>query len=442
MAKVTVIGGGLAGCECAWSLASGGTECELWEMRPFRTTPAHTTDRLGELVCSTSLKAEGTGTAHGLLKREMAFLGSLVLEAAEKTRVPGGSSLCVDKEKFSGYITQKIAECDKIKVIRREADSIPPEGICVVATGPLTSPAMVRAIGERLGEEAMYFFDAVAPSVDISTVDMEKAFRQSRYGKGEADYINCPLTKEEYYAFTDALVAGEKAPLHLAEDEEAVYYEGCLPIEEMASRGRETLAFGMLKPVGIQDPRTGKRFYAVLQLRQENLEGTVWGLVGCQTQLRQKEQKRIFSMIPALRNASFVRYGQVHRNTYIKSPGLLDEYFRLKASPRCFFAGQLIGVEGYMESAMTGLLCGYNINRLLSGREPALFPAETLIGALQRYVSRGPGLTCTGKELPFAPMNSNFGILPDAGGRGKTGRREAKAKAAVEAMDRFGESLK
>lgn len=441
MSRVTVIGGGLAGCECAMSLARRGVDCRLWEMRPLKTTPAHTTDLLGELVCSSSLKAESPDTAHGLLKKEMSLMGSLVLEAAEAARVPGGAALCVDKALFAEYITRALEESDRIEIVRREALSLPEEGICVTATGPLTSPDMARALADAVGSGSLSFFDAIAPSVDIGSVDMSRAFRQSRYGKGDADYINCPLTREEYHAFVQALVEGEKAPLHLAEDEKAVYYEGCLPVEVMAARGPETLAFGMLKPVGIEDPATGRRPYAVLQLRQENREGTVWGLVGCQTQLRQSEQKRIFGMVPALAGASFVRYGQVHRNTYLQSPGLLDPFFRLKRDPRLFFAGQLIGVEGYMESAMTGIVCGINIARLLSGQEPILFPAATITGALQRYVSGGPGLSSAGKPLPFVPMNSNFGILPYAGGRGKQGRKEAKAAAALEAMEKMGENM-
>ncbi len=442
MKRIVIIGGGLAGCECAHALASRGVECELWEMRPLKQTPAHTTDMLGELVCSSSLKSEDPATAHGLLKKEMSYLGSLTLEAAAASRVPGGSALCVDKRRFAEYITGVIEASDRIKVVRREAADLPEDAVCVCATGPLTSPALAERILQTAGGEALYFFDAIAPSVDIASVDMSRAFRQSRYGKGEADYINCPLDRDRYHAFVQALKEGEKAPLHLEEDRQAVYYEGCLPIEVMAARGDETLAFGMLKPVGIEDPATGRRPYAALQLRQENAEGTVWGLVGCQTQLKESEQKRIFSMIPALENAVFVRYGRVHRNTYLNSPGLLDEFFRLRTRRDLFFAGQITGVEGYMESAMTGCLCGFNLHRILTGREPALFPRETLIGALQRYVSRGPGLSSAGKALPFCPMNSNFGILPEAGGRGKQGRKQAKAAAAMKALEEFGEQLK
>ena len=426
---INVIGGGLAGCEAAWQIAEAGCEVTLREMRPTVSTAAHRTDKLSELVCSTSLKSDDVGTAHGILKREMRTLGSLLLRCADEVRVPGGGALCVDPERFSSLVTERTESHPNITVVREEVKTIP-EGITVIATGPLTSPSMAEEAARLTGAERLRFFDAIAPTVYLDSIDFNKVFRQSRYDKGEDDYINAPMTAEEYNDFIDNLLTAEIADLHL-EEEKAVYFEGCMPIEVMASRGRDTLSYGPMKPVGLTNPHTGKRPHAVVQLRQENAEGTLWGLVGFQTQMKIGEQKRIFRMIPGLENAEFARFGSVHRNTYIKSPGILEPTFKLKGGKPLFFAGQMTGVEGYMESAASGIIAGINAARYEKGLPLLTPPRETMIGSLAHHVA-----FC--EEKVFAPMNSNFGILPEIPYKhSKRMRKELKAKAAEEAMKLF-----
>lgn len=435
---VKVVGGGLAGSEAAFYLAENGFKVDLYEMRPAKMTPAHKSGNLGELVCSSSLKSDNTSTAHGLLKNELRILGSLVLEAAYNSRVPGGDALCVDKEKFSSYITAKLLNHKNIILKNEEITHVSQiagkDSYAIIATGPLTSKDFTESILEISGNDNLYFFDAIAPSVEYDSIDFSKAFMQSRYDKGEPAYINCPLNKEEYYAFIDALVSAEKTDLHLEEEKKPVYYEGCLPVEVMASRGRDTLSYGMMKPVGLTDPNTMQRPYAVLQLRQENEDGTVWGLVGFQTQLKISEQKRVFTLIPALKNARFVRYGEVHRNTYLNSPEILNEFFQMKNNPDLFFAGQITGVEGYVESSASGVVAAMNLKHHILGKKLIKFPEETLLGALQRHIST--------KTDNYQPMNSNFGILPMIKIRGKKAdRKNAKAEIATKAMDDFIKTL-
>lgn len=429
MNEVVVVGGGLAGCEAAFQIAEMGSRVRLHEMRPGTMTPAHRSGGLAELVCSSSLKSMSTQTAHGLLKSEMRRLVSLLLRCADESAVPGGDALCVDRARFSDLVTATISGHPLITVERCEIAQIPADRPCVVATGPLTSPALSESISLFTGANRLHFFDAIAPSVEAESIDRQKIFLQSRYDKGEAAYINCPMTADEYYAFIDALLAAEIADLHLDEEKDARYYEGCLPIEIMARRGRETLAHGTMKPVGLTDPRTGRRPYAVAQLRQENSEGSVYGLVGFQTQLRQSEQARVFRMIPGLEHAAFVRYGSVHRNTYIDSPHILTPTLTCKNDPQLLFAGQLIGVEGYMESAATGILAGINAARLSSGAMPMELPKETMLGALLDYVANGPA-------DDFQPMGSNFGILPELPfAHRKHDRKTLKIARAMESLE-------
>jgi methylenetetrahydrofolate--tRNA-(uracil-5-)-methyltransferase len=403
--EVIVVGGGLAGVEAAFQIVRAGLQVRLYEMRPHVMTPAHRTGKLAELVCSNSFKSDSPLTAHGLLKEEMRKLGSLLLECATQTAVPGGEALCVDRDAFADLVTAKIEGCPQIKVVREEVVEIPDSRPCVIATGPLTSPSLCESIKKLTGARSLHFFDAIAPSVEADSIDTSKVFRQSRYGKGDAAYLNCPMTREEYEAFIDALLSAETAELHLDEDKEPSYFEGCLPVEVVARRGRYALAYGTMKPVGLVDPRTGRRPFAVVQLRQENADGSVYGLVGFQTQLRVSEQKRVFRMIPGLENAVFVRYGQVHRNTYIDSPKFLTPALHTKQDPALFFAGQLVGVEGYMESAASGMIAGLNAARVALGREPVVPPRPSMIGALLDYVANCP-------LENFQPMNANFGILP------------------------------
>ena len=401
---VTIIGGGLAGCEAALQAARADLHVTLYEMRPYSMTPAHKTGCLAELVCSNSLKSESLTSAHGLLKEELRRLGSLIISAAEETRVPAGQALAVDRERFSEIITERIESHPNITVIREEITQIPDARPIVIATGPLTSNAMSDAIAEITGSEHLYFYDAIAPSVEADSIDMNQAFEASRYGKGEG-YINCPFDmKEDYFAFREALIVAEKAPLHNFENKIS-FFEGCLPIEELAARGPMTLAYGPLKPVGLINPKTGRKPWAVVQLRPENIEKSIYGLVGFQTRLTWTEQKRVFSMIPGLENARFVRFGQMHRNTFINSPALLKPTLQLKTDEGLLFAGQLIGVEGYVESAASGIVAGINAARLAAGRKPIVMPKETMVGALLHYISSYKGSN-------FQPMNSNFGILP------------------------------
>lgn len=401
--KVKVIGAGLAGCEAALQLAKRDIEVLLYEMKPKKFSPAHKSENFAELVCSNSLKADRIENACGLLKEEMRYFGSVMMEAADKTRVPAGGALAVDRDEFSAYITNKVKENPKITVIEDEVTQINTDEYTIIATGPLTSDGLYTAIKELCDDEGLFFFDAAAPVVTEESIDKDKVFKAARYDKGTADYINCPMTKEEYEAFYEELVSAECAELH--EFENASVFEGCMPVEVMAKRGRETLTFGPLKPVGLTNPKTGKDdSYAVVQLRQDNRQGTLYNLVGFQTNLKFGEQKRVFSMIPGLENAEFVRYGVMHRNTYINSPLLLNKYYQMKKYPKIFFAGQITGVEGYVESASSGIMAGYNMAKMLE-EKPMFEPdIKTCIGALSLYISDE-------SVKKFQPMNANFGII-------------------------------
>ena len=425
---VTVIGAGLAGCECAWQLAKRGVRVRLLEMKPEKRTPAHSTDRFAELCCSNSLRGDALSNAVGLLKEELRQLDSLILACAEQTRLPAGGCLAVDREGFSALVTQRILGCSGIEYIPGEVTEIPDEGVVVLATGPLTSDALAARIAALCPDSDLHFYDAAAPIVTQESINMERAFFASRYDKGTADYINCPLEKDEYLAFWQALTTAEEAPVHGFED--AGVFEGCMPVEVMARRGVDTLRFGPLKPRGLVDPRTGREPYAVVQLRRDNAEGTMYNLVGFQTHLRFPEQRRVFSMIPGLEQASFIRYGVMHRNTFLHSPGLLDRYYRLISDPRIRFAGQITGVEGYVESAASGFLVGVETAAELKGLPPVDFPQETAVGALALYVANGP---LSGN---FQPMNVNFGIITPLGKkvRGKRGKNEAISQRSLELL--------
>lgn len=404
--SITVIGAGLAGCEAAWAAANAGVPVTLWEMKPKKHSPAHHTDWFAELVCSNSLKASRLDSAAGLLKEEMRRLGSVCLLAADGCTVPAGGALAVDREQFAREVTRRIEAHPLITVRREECTAIPPEGVVVVATGPLTSDPMARAVEELCGG-GLSFFDAAAPIVTAESVDREHAFRASRYGReesGEGDYLNCPLNREEYERFHAALVGAETAPQH-AFDKRPAVYEGCMPIEVLAARGADSIRFGPMKPVGLRDPRTGHRPWAVLQLRAENVEGTLYNLVGFQTNLKFPEQKRVFGLIPALAHAEYARFGVMHRNTFLDSPRLLRPTYQFRQRETLLFAGQMTGVEGYMESAGSGLLAGINAARIAAGRQPLTLPRETMLGALGGYIS-DPAVT------DFQPMGANFGILP------------------------------
>ena len=433
---VRVLGAGLAGCEAAYQIASRGIPVKLVEMKPHKRTPAHHEEGFAELCCSNSLRSDSLANAVGLLKEEMRRCGSLILEAADATRVPAGSALAVDRMAFSRYITDRIRSHPLIEVEEREALSVDPDEITVVATGPLTSPAMAEHIASLTGQDGLYFFDAVAPIVDFSSINMDIAFFASRYDKGDADYINCPMTREQYDVFYRALVEAKEAELKEFDRNEQSgpkVFEGCMPVEVMARRGYDTLCYGPLKPVGLIDPRTGRESFAVVQLRKENREGTMYNLVGFQTHLTFPEQKRVFSLIPGLENAVFLRYGVMHRNTYLHSPGFLDATYATLARPNLFFAGQMTGVEGYIESAGSGLMAGINAARRAREMEPLVLPRETMLGAMAGYVSGG-GVG------DFVPMNANFGIVPRLTQKvrgGKSARNEAlsaRALAQIEAL--------
>lgn len=405
MSGIKVIGAGLAGCESAWQIACRGIKTELYEMKPLKKTPAHHRNGFAELVCSNSLKAARFASAAGMLKQEMRMLSSLLLECADRCSVPAGGALAVNRDDFSAMVTEKIKAHPNITVISREITEIPNDGVCVIATGPLTADLLAENIKNRFGGE-LSFFDAAAPIVTAESIDMENAFSASRYGKGSPDdYINCPLDKEEYEAFHRELVNAERAALKDIDVCNPKVYEGCMPIEVMAQRGEDTIRFGPMKPVGLTNPRTGHRPWAVLQLRKENCEGTLYNMVGFQTNLKFSEQKRVFSLIPALRNAEFVRYGVMHRNTFINSPQLLNPNFSLRENPNIFFAGQMTGVEGYMESGASGLAAGINAARLFKNLPSLTFPKETMMGALAAYISDS-------LVKDFQPMGANIGILP------------------------------
>lgn len=436
---IKIIGAGLAGCEAAWQAANLGCKVVLYEMKPHKFSPAHHSEGFAELVCSNSLRSNDTTNAVGLLKEELRLMGSLIMEAAYATEVPAGSALAVNRDEFSAYITKKIKEHPNITVIREEVKEIDTESITVIASGPLTSPDLSDAITEITGGGELHFFDAAAPIVDFSTVNMESAFFASRYGKGNPeDYLNCPMTKEQYDAFYNELISAKVAPLKSFDkelQEDLTVFEGCMPVEVMASRGYDTLRFGPMKPVGLPLPTTGEDAYATVQLRRENKEGTMYNIVGFQTHLTFGEQKRVFSMIPGLENAEFFRYGVMHRNTYLNSPGFLTPTYSVKNIPNLFFAGQMTGVEGYVESTSSGYVAGVNAARMALGMEPQIFPKETEIGALSHYVSEG------GVSSTFQPMNANFGIIAPFDKKvkgGKKARNEAYSARSLEIIkERF-----
>ena len=425
METVTVVGAGLAGCEAAWQLAKRKIPVRLIEMKPEKMTPAHSSADFAELVCSNSLRSDELSNAVGLLKEELRRLGSLIMECADATRVAAGGALAVDRQAFSAAVTGRILACPEIQVVSREVTELP-EGEVIIATGPLTSDAFAKTI-EKLFPETGYmsFYDAAAPIVTADSIDMDSAFFASRYDKGTADYINCPMSKEEYLLFWSELCTAREAQIHGFDD--GGVFEGCMPVEVMARRGEDTLRFGPLKPVGLIDPRTGRENYAVVQLRRDNAQGSIYNIVGFQTHLLFPEQKRVFSLIPALKNAEFVRYGVMHRNTYLNSPKLLDRYYRLKDRPCVSFAGQITGVEGYVESTASGMLAGLEKAARLSGEPPLDFPKETAIGALSLYISEG-------SVGNFQPMNINFGIIEPLDKRVK-GKRNKNAEISARALE-------
>jgi methylenetetrahydrofolate--tRNA-(uracil-5-)-methyltransferase len=429
---IHIVGGGLAGSEAAWQLAERGHDVVIHEMRGVRGTPAHKTDRLAELVCSNTFKSTETSNAHGLLKAEMRLLGSVVLTAADEARVPGGSALTVDRDVFSAGVHDRVTSHPRITVVREEVTDIPSPGI--IATGPLTSDALAERIRARLGMQSLAFYDAIAPIVSRDSIDDSVVFRASRYGKetmedagDEGAYLNCPFTREQYEAFLDALTAADQ---HHGHEFDAVpYFEGCMPAEEMAKRGRESLRFGPMKPVGLRDPRTGREAYAIVQLRMEDRAGQMWNIVGFQTRLRIPEQQRVFRLIPGLENAEFLRFGSIHRNSYVNSPASLTPHLSLRDDPHTLFAGQLTGVEGYTESTATGLLAGINLSRMLRGEEPMIPPPTTMLGALYRYLREAD-------PKHFQPMNANFGLVEELPERVKDKKlkREKIAERALEEM--------
>jgi methylenetetrahydrofolate--tRNA-(uracil-5-)-methyltransferase len=431
MERVNVVGGGLAGSEAAWTLLRMGVPVRLFEMRPKRMTPAHATDRFAEIVCSNSLGGEGETQAKGLLQAEMRLSGSLVMEAAEAARVPAGGALAVDREVFSGFITERLQAHPLLEMVREEVREIP-EGLTVLATGPLTSEALAEALKRRFGDHFLAYYDAASPIVLYESIDLSKCFRAGRYDQS-ADYLNCPMTEEEYRRFYEALVAAERHTPH--EWENLQYFEACVPVEELGRRGYQTLLYGPMKPVGLKDPRTGKEPFAVLQLRQEDKEGRMWSLVGFQTGLKWPEQKRLIQMIPGLENAEIVRYGVMHRNTYLNAPRLLRETLEFKEAEGLFAAGVLAGVEGYLESAATGFLAGLNAARRALGLEPLVPPEASMLGGLVRFLA-------TANPENFQPMNANWGLVPPVEGRGKKEKRQAMYRRGLEAFAQWLSALK
>ncbi|SFU74963.1 methylenetetrahydrofolate--tRNA-(uracil-5-)-methyltransferase [Alicyclobacillus macrosporangiidus] len=427
---VIVIGAGLAGAEAAWQVARQGVPVRLYEMRPTRSTPAHHTDQFAELVCTNSLRAAAITNAVGLLKEEMRRLDSLILRAADAHAVPAGGALAVDRDGFSGAVTEALVSHPLVEVVREEVPEVPADGIVIVATGPLTSPSLSESIRRVVGGEYLYFYDAAAPIVQRESIDMDKVFLASRYGKGDAAYLNCPMTEEEFDRFYEALISAETAPLHDFEEEK--YFEGCMPVEVMARRGKKTLLFGPMKPVGLTDPRTGRRPFAVVQLRQDNAAATLFNLVGFQTHLKWGEQKRVFRMIPGLEEAEFVRYGVMHRNTYINSPTALRPTYQTRKRDTLFFAGQITGVEGYVESAAAGLVAGINAGRLARGLEPVVMPQTTAIGSLAHYITHAD-------PDHFQPMNATFGLFPPLSERvrDKKERAQRMAERALRDLEGF-----
>jgi methylenetetrahydrofolate--tRNA-(uracil-5-)-methyltransferase len=431
MERVNVVGGGLAGSEAAWTLLRMGVPVRLFEMRPKRKTPAHATDRFAEIVCSNSLGGEGETNAKGLLQAEMRLSGSLVMEAAEAARVPAGGALAVDREVFSGFITERLQAHPLLEVVREEVREIP-EGLTVLATGPLTSEALAEALKRRFGDHFLSYYDAASPIVLYESIDLSKCFRAGRYDQS-ADYLNCPMTEEEYRRFYEALVAAERHTPH--EWENLQYFEACVPVEELGRRGYQTLLYGPMKPVGLKDPRTGKEPFAVVQLRQEDKEGRMWSLVGFQTGLKWPEQKRLIQMIPGLENAEIVRYGVMHRNTYLNAPRLLREALEFKEAEGLFAAGVLAGVEGYLESAATGFLAGLNAARRALGLEPLVPPEASMLGGLVRFLA-------TANPENFQPINANWGLVPPVEGRGKKEKRQAMYRRGLEAFAQWLSALK
>ena len=427
--SINVIGAGLAGSEAAWQIAKRGLKVRLYEMRPEKKTPAHHTQNFAELVCTNSLRANQLTNGAGLLKEEMRRLDSIIMEAADAHNVPAGGALAVDRETFSSAITEKLTNHPNVEVIREELTAIP-EGLTVIATGPLTSDPLAQAIKRLTDDEGLYFYDAAAPIVEKSSLDMDKIYLKSRYDKGEAAYLNCPMTEEEFYNFYHELINAEMAELH--DFEEQKFFEGCMPIEQMASRGEKTMLFGPLKPVGLEDPKTGKEPFAVVQLRQDNAAGNLYNLVGFQTHLKWGEQKRVFSMIPGLENAQFVRYGVMHRNTYLRSPEFLNATYQTKKRSDLLFAGQMTGVEGYVESAARGLYAGINAALIAQGKEPVIFPEETMMGAMAHYITHA-------SPKHFQPINANFGIIPrlEKRIREKRERNLALSQRALTVLEEF-----
>ncbi|WP_059170131.1 FADH(2)-oxidizing methylenetetrahydrofolate--tRNA-(uracil(54)-C(5))-methyltransferase TrmFO [Bacillus sp. FJAT-27445] len=430
---VNVVGAGLAGSEAAWQLAQRGVKVRLYEMRPVRQTPAHHTDKFAELVCSNSLRANTLTNAVGVLKEEMRLLDSVIISSADQCAVPAGGALAVDRHEFADRVTHLVKNHENVTVINEEVNEIP-EGITIIATGPLTSPALSASLKELTGEEYLYFYDAAAPIIEKDSINMDKVYLKSRYDKGEAAYLNCPMNEEEFDRFYEALVSAETVPLK--EFEKEVFFEGCMPIEVMATRGKKTMLFGPMKPVGLEDPKTGKRPFAVVQLRQDDAAGTLFNIVGFQTHLKWGPQKEVIQLIPGLENAEIVRYGVMHRNTFINSPKVLDSTYQFRSRKDLFFAGQMTGVEGYVESAASGLIAGINAARLVSGQEPVEFPAETAIGSMAHYITHA-------NPKNFQPMNANFGLFPDLPQRikGKQERNLQHANRAIETIQKFVKNL-
>lgn len=433
MVYVNVIGAGLAGSEAAWQIANAGVAVHLYEMRPTKKTPAHHTNQFAELVCSNSLRGNSLQNAVGVLKEEMRRMNSVIIHSADETSVPAGGALAVDRDTFSATVTEKLRNHPLITVYEEELTAFP-EGITVVATGPLTSEGLAKTIKEFNGSDGFYFYDAAAPIIEKSSINFDKVYLKSRYDKGEAAYLNCPMTKEEFEAFHKELVNAEVAPLKEFEKEK--YFEGCMPIEVMAARGEKTMLFGPMKPVGLEDPKTGKRPYAVIQLRQDNAAASLYNIVGFQTHLKWGEQKRVFQMIPGLENAEFVRYGVMHRNSFMNSPELLEPTYQSRKDSRIFFAGQMTGVEGYVESAASGLIAGINAARLAKGEELVVFPRETAMGSMAYYITHAEG-------KHFQPMNANFGLFPELPERirDKKSRYETLANRALESLEQVKNEL-
>lgn len=432
-ATVNVVGAGLAGSEAAWQLAERGIKVNLYEMRPLKQTPAHHTDKFAELVCSNSLRANTLTNAVGVLKEEMRMLNSVIIGAADACAVPAGGALAVDRHEFAALVTNRVKDHPNVTVFKEEITEIP-QGPTVIATGPLTSPSLSEQLKQLTGEEYLYFYDAAAPILEKDSIDMDKVYLKSRYDKGEAAYLNCPMTEEEFDRFYDTLISAETVPLK--EFEKEVFFEGCMPIEVMAQRGRKTMLFGPMKPVGLEDPRTGKRPYAVVQLRQDDAAGTLYNIVGFQTHLKWGPQKEVIQLIPGLENVEIVRYGVMHRNTFINSPKVLKATYQFRNREDLFFAGQMTGVEGYVESAASGLIAGMNAARLVKGEAPVEFPHETAMGSMARYIT-------TTNAKNFQPMNANFGLFPDLPEkiRSKQERNEQHASRALETIQNFVKNL-